>query len=120
MTRILVVDDVPALRKVAIRMLTAAGYEVAEARDGVEAIGVYESFQPDMVITDIDMPRMNGLALLDRLHMLDPALPVLLVTGGERGPPAHSEVPLLTKPFSEEALVSAVDDVLTRGEKIDE
>jgi CheY-like chemotaxis protein len=57
------------------------GYEVAMARDGLEALTVIAAFTPDVVVSDLDMPVMDGAALLTRLHGEMPRLPVVLVSG---------------------------------------
>src|SRR5437867_10889098 len=59
--RILVVDDDPQIRRVLRTALIAQGYEVADARNGEEAVEKLHDEKPDLVILDMNMPRMNGL-----------------------------------------------------------
>ena len=78
---VIFVDDDPDLRRATTQMLTMAGFEV-RAFDAAEAAldALDESFEGP-VVTDIRMPRMNGLQLFERIKAMDAQLPVLLVTG---------------------------------------
>lgn len=80
MIKVLVVDDSPLVRKLFSRVLTEEpGFEVAIARDGVEALDKLTSFQPDVITLDVNMPQMNGLECLDRIMVLRPC-PVVMVS----------------------------------------
>lgn len=81
--KILVADDDPVLRRLLVRALSPLEAEVVEARNGREALDLWEEAQPDLVLSDVHMPGMDGLALTERLKALDPLLPVLLVTGDQ-------------------------------------
>lgn len=70
---IVVVEDEPALRADLVEELTLNGYEVIEARDGREGFKLIEERQPDLVISDINMPVENGFALLKRIRDLGAA-----------------------------------------------
>jgi len=63
-TRLLIVDDERTARKALAALLTDEGYEVAEAADGEEALALISGFAPDLVLTDVKMPRMDGLTLV--------------------------------------------------------
>ena len=78
---LLVVDDDPAIRDVASGLLGDAGYSVITASDGVEALQVIGTAQPDLVITDLRMPHMSGFELLKILRERFPQLPVIAVSG---------------------------------------
>ncbi len=78
--KILVVDDEEALREVLCSLLEAAGYRCLSMANGKEALLEVERANPDLVISDILMPGMDGLALLDRLRAYDIDIPVILVT----------------------------------------
>ena len=112
--RILVVDDDPNVRQICVRVLRSAGYDAYEAGDGAAALDfVRESPEkPDLVLSDIVMPRLNGVQLLEALSALHPGLPVLLMTGyamdalREQGISVPCGV--LAKPFAPEHLLSEV------------
>lgn len=77
----LIVDDDGEIRTLLSRRLRRLGYSVEEAGDGVEALVLVEAAVPDVVVTDMAMPRMDGLGLLKELREKDPELPVIVLTG---------------------------------------
>ena len=79
-TRIVVADDDPASLEGLRALLAAWGYEVETAPDGRAALEKVSEVHPSAVITDLVMPTMNGLELLNALHDEEPALPVILLT----------------------------------------
>ena len=78
--RILVVDDDESLRWVTQAQLQQSGYEVAAATDGASALDQIRSLPPDLVITDLKMPRMSGLDLLTEIRAQYPEIIVIMVT----------------------------------------
>ncbi len=79
--RILIVDDEPDMLDNCARILTRLGYECQRADNGPAALSLFESQRPDLVLTDLKMPGMDGMALMARLHETDPDLPVVMITG---------------------------------------
>ncbi|MHB8287542.1 MAG: response regulator, partial [Caulobacteraceae bacterium] len=80
MIKLLVVDDSALMRRVFGEIFEAEGdFELAFAKDGVEALDRAQTFQPDVVTLDVQMPRMDGLAFLNRL-MLERPCPVVMVS----------------------------------------
>src|SRR4029077_18589383 len=79
-TRVLVVDDDSSARIAMQRLLAARGYAVELAADGNEALERIAELPPDIVVTDLDMPNMNGMQLLAALHEQQRGLPVIVVT----------------------------------------
>jgi EAL domain-containing protein (putative c-di-GMP-specific phosphodiesterase class I) len=79
--RILFVDDEQAIARGIGRLLTAAGYTVTAAHDGLEAIAALEKGPFDVVVSDIRMPKMDGLALLRSIRGFDLDIPVVFLTG---------------------------------------
>jgi two-component system response regulator HydG len=77
---ILVVDDEASARSGLEKLLTLEGYRVAVAEDGVQALERVGDSAPDVVVTDLKMPRMDGLELLAKLREMQPELPVIVVT----------------------------------------
>ncbi|MCI0343592.1 MAG: response regulator [Planctomycetales bacterium] len=80
-TRILVVDDEPAVRDVLGKLFREAGYETETAADGAEGLRILRSRPPDLVITDIRMPEVSGIELTSEAKRLLPTLPVVLLSG---------------------------------------
>jgi two-component system response regulator TctD len=111
--RVLLVDDEVALARVFARALSAAGFDVALALDGVEALARLVAEPYDIVVTDVCMPRMSGLRLLDSIRGLRPDVPVVLMTA-QLDPQTYERarelgsVRYLLKPFKLEQLENAV------------
>jgi two-component system, chemotaxis family, chemotaxis protein CheY len=80
-TRILVVDDDEATRELLRDYLSDVGYDVAVAADGRQACRALNAFRVDLVVTDLEMPVMDGLQLIRWLRDAWPACPIVLVTG---------------------------------------
>jgi two-component system response regulator AtoC len=81
--RLLIVDDDADLRSVQALYLRKQGLEVAEAEDGALALGAVGTFRPQVVLTDVYMPGMTGLELLQEIHERAPGIEVLVSTGHE-------------------------------------
>jgi DNA-binding NtrC family response regulator len=79
--RVLLVDDEPELRRLLRRTLVRAGFEVIEAGHGRAALELARQSRFHVVITDVRMPCMGGLELLERLMLEEPELPVVLMSG---------------------------------------
>lgn len=117
--KIITVDDATTMRKMVSFTLKGAGHEVWEAGDGVEALSVLRQRTVDLVITDINMPNMDGLELTRQLRAL-PAFartPIILLTT-ESDPAkkllgrAAGATGWIVKPFSQEQLLALVAKVL--------
>jgi len=76
---ILVVDDTRSMRKMVAAVLAGAGYDVAEAGDGIEALDLAKSRRFDLVVTDHNMPRMDGVTLVRELRGMPGYDPVALI-----------------------------------------
>ena len=79
--RVLIVDDEPDMLENCSRILSRQGYACTTAGDGAAALAILERERPDLMLTDFKMPGMDGLTLLRRAHELDPALPIIMITG---------------------------------------
>ena len=79
--RILIVDDEPDMLENCSRILSRHGYRCTTAGNGREAVALLERERPDLLLTDLKMPEMDGMELLQHAHELDPALPVIMITG---------------------------------------
>src|SRR5436190_13760362 len=78
--RILVVDDEPDMVENCTRILRRAGYRVLATTDPERALALLESERPDVLLTDLKMPDIDGMELMRRAHELDPTLPVIMIT----------------------------------------
>lgn len=118
---ILTVDDSPSLRMAVRIALTGAGYTVTEAGDGVEGLAKASTERFDLVITDLNMPRMDGLTMIRELRS-QPTMAgvpiVFLTTESEDGLKAQAKAAgatgWLVKPFNSEQLVKIARKVLGR------
>jgi DNA-binding NtrC family response regulator len=122
MARILVIDDVNFLRQVVRRFLESAGHEVMEAEDGEQGVDVYQQDHPELVISDVVMPKKDGIATLRELRELDPLVKVITISGGGGRVGAHDWLEAarkqganatLAKPFGREAIITLVERVLS-------
>lgn len=120
MATILLVEDAQDLALVVLRELEAAGYQTLHAADGVAALELHAGEQPDLVILDWMLPRLDGLEVLRRLRQSAPT-PVLMLTA--RGEETDRVVGLevgaddyLIKPFSMRELIARVRALLRRAE----
>ena len=116
---ILTVDDSESIRLMMKLTLTAEGYEVVQAADGVEALEVARERVADLVLTDINMPRMDGLALIKELRALPEykTVPMLILTteSGEQRKQmgkANGATGWLVKPFNDRQLLATISRVL--------
>ena len=80
MARVLVVEDSPTQAAEIRFLLEDAGFDVDVAVDGVEALSSLHESLPDLIVTDLQMPRMDGLALVEAVKSKHPAVPVVLIT----------------------------------------
>lgn len=80
-TRILIIDDEAFLRETLTAYLSDSGYQTLEAADGAAGFEVFESERPDLVVCDLRMPKMDGLAVLQKIHEISADTPVIVVSG---------------------------------------
>ena len=119
MAQILVVDDSTTMRQMVAFTLTSAGHEVTEAPDGNKALGLAKQRKFDLVITDVNMPGMNGIDLVQNLRGLPECkfIPILVLTteaGAElkqKGKSAGA-TGWIVKPFNPEVLLDTLKKVL--------
>ena len=79
--RILIVDDEPSLRNLGKMLLEAQGYEVLCAEDGFEGLAALKRSMPDIIISDLRMPNMNGFEFLSVVRRRFPSIPVIVISG---------------------------------------
>ena len=118
--RVLVVDDDPPLQRMLARTLTAEGFSVAVAADGGAALAEVERSLPDVIVLDVAMPGMDGLAVCRRLRAKGMTTPVLMLTARDavpdrvRGCEAGAD-DYLVKPFATEELIARIRALTRRG-----
>ncbi|MCY0092482.1 response regulator [Hoeflea ulvae] len=119
MARILIAEDEESLRRFVARALVIDGHEIVEAGDGAEALDYLQAEGFDLLLSDIRMPIMDGIALATATAELVPDMPILLMTGfaeqRERAEPLmRIVVDVVEKPFTLPQIRQAVADALTR------
>ncbi|WP_206483442.1 sigma 54-interacting transcriptional regulator [Thalassotalea sp. G2M2-11] len=114
---ILIVDDDPSLLRLLSIRLSAAGYQVSSAENAKQALGLLKGTQPQLVISDLRMEGMDGMALFEKIRQSHPNLPVIIMT-------AHGTIPdainatkqgvfsFLTKPFESQELLDTVEQAI--------
>lgn len=117
--RILVADDDTAIRELLTVAFEMEGYQVLAARDGAEALDVVESFAPDMIVLDMQMPLMGGRDFADAYHgRLGPHAPIIALTASRDPKTSAEEVgayAYMPKPFELNELL-AIAAQITRNE----
>jgi len=120
MPRTIVIDDDPGIRRAVAAHLRGAGHVVELAASGREALDLLKAAPADLVITDINMPDMDGIEVIMALRDQSPDVPIIAISGGGLFPPdlllANAEllgvVESLVKPFEASELLGAVSRAL--------
>ena len=121
--KVLVVDDVASNRELLQGRLEDLGYDVREARDGIEALDAVAAEEPDLILLDIDMPRLNGIAVCEQLkaHPIRRLIPIVILTASNdrgtklRGIAAGAD-DYLSKPFDPKELLIRTKVLLRQRE----
>lgn len=116
---ILTVDDSVTMREMMLQSLSSMGYNVVQAIDGIDALEKLETVNPNVIITDLNMPRMNGISLIDEIRRGGPnrRTPILVLTT-ETDPMWKSEAKRvgatgwISKPFNPDRLAEAIRRVV--------
>ncbi|WP_425878731.1 Hpt domain-containing protein [Acinetobacter sp. TWP2-2-3] len=121
---VMIVDDSVTVRKVTSRLLERQGYDIVTAKDGVDAIEQLENVRPDLMLLDIEMPRMDGFEVtnLVRHHDIHRDLPIIMITSrtGEK----HRErafslgvTHYMGKPFQEAELLANIQQLIAEKQR---
>jgi CheY-like chemotaxis protein len=113
--KILVVEDEPASLRILGYFLSHEGYETAGAKDGLEAMELLTQSRFDLVLSDVKMPRLDGVALARHLLSTTPITPIFLMSAYDcdnRDDILELGVPCLNKPLSLDRLLSQIQKVL--------
>jgi two-component system KDP operon response regulator KdpE len=117
--RILVVDDEPQLTRVLRTGLKSHGYDVRTAADGLSGLETFNDWHPDLVITDLAMPNMNGLELCRKVRAVSPAPIIVLSAKGEEKTKVEAldigADDFVTKPFGIDELLARIRAALRRA-----
>jgi two-component system, OmpR family, response regulator MprA len=121
--RVLVVDDDPPLRRMLARTLTAEGYEVTVAADGGAALAEAERAAPDVIVLDVAMPALDGLAVCRRLRSKGLPTPILMLTARDAVPDRVAGLEAgaddyLVKPFAVQELIARLRALTRRGSDV--
>ena len=119
---ILIVDDDLTLLEVVHARLTSAGFKVYKAANGKTALTLMQKHGIDLLISDIKMPEMSGMELLDKVRAIDPYLPVIFLTAhgtisGAVDAVKAGALDYLTKPFNGQDLITMINNILGKPEK---
>ncbi len=114
---ILIVDDEPVARTLAQKQVSEKGYVVIVATNGEEALAAIAQKRPDLILLDVEMPKMNGYTFVGELAKknLDPKIPVVVLTAhDELGPifKRHGVRGYLIKPLNIETVIAKVTEIL--------
>jgi DNA-binding NtrC family response regulator len=110
--KVLIVDDDPTVRSLMSSMLSSLGYEVSTADSGENGLSIFFKNKFDVVVSDYEMPGMNGVVLSYCIKTRSPSTPVILITGAGKGifqsPKSKSVDRILFKPFN----LSEIDETI--------
>jgi CheY-like chemotaxis protein len=119
--KVLIVDDNQEIASIVQTILEDEGFEIRTAMDGEEGFQVFLEFDPDIIITDIQMPRESGIELMTHIRRFNPLVKNIYMSGDLRSfwPLLEEErekysVSLLEKPFSKDELMGLVSEVAAR------
>ena len=121
MARILLIEDDLAFRAPLVKLLTTDGHQVEVAGDGIAALELLKTIRPELIITDVLMPKMDGIETIMELSRSDNAVPIIAMSGGRRSITREFNLTsaqlvgvkgTLAKPFSWADLRRAVQDAL--------
>ena len=120
MARILIIDDESQIRSMLRLMLERAGYEIAEAPDGIDGIRQYRENPADLIITDLIMPNKDGIGMIIELKKEFPEVKIIAMSGGGVNRPEGyldgakklGATRTLTKPIDRDEMLSAVIETL--------
>lgn len=117
MPRILLVDDAAFMRMRCAKLLNEQGYETLEAENGADAVEKYQAHRPDLVLMDITMPVMDGIAATQKIKSVDPNAKIVMVSAlGQQTMVMEAiksgALDFIVKPFQPEKILSTVQRLL--------
>ncbi|MBF0135278.1 MAG: response regulator [Magnetococcus sp. DMHC-1] len=124
MAQILVMDDDPVIRQLLSAILLEEGHTVRVAPDGRAGMALYKEMRPDVVITDLLMPELDGVGVIRELQTLEPRMRIIALSGGGRVLTAETSLDvarrlgaciMVAKPFTSQEILAAVAAALQPG-----
>ena len=119
---VMVVDDSITMRRVATKLLERHNYEVITAKDGVDALAQLQDVRPDVMLLDVEMPRMDGFELATHMQNEDvfSTIPIIMITSrtGEKHRDRALEIGVtnyMGKPYQEDELIQNIQSALAGG-----
>jgi two-component system, chemotaxis family, chemotaxis protein CheY len=119
MARILIVDDVTPIRDIVISILQKRGHRIFEAKNGDEALRIAREKKVHMVLTDVNMPGMDGISMIERMRGLEnyKSVPIIVLAKDAKDSnieraKAAGAIDWVSKPFTEDSLVNKVNQIL--------
>lgn len=113
MAKIIVADDTQSVRFLISSIVAEEGHIVFEAKNGLEALHTYFQVNPDLIITDYQMPELDGYSLIQEILKVNPSAKFIICTGGSAPiNPMPFNIPVIQKPFNIENLVNAIKSTL--------
>ncbi len=119
--RIMLVDDSNFARNMLKDILTKQGYDiVGEARNGREAVELYDQIKPDLVTMDIAMPELDGINALNKILAIDPSARIIIISSANsreifKHVVQDGALDFVVKPFTKNRLLKAIDKALARS-----
>jgi two-component system chemotaxis response regulator CheY len=124
MATVLIVDDAEFLRMRISKILVSNGHQVVQADNGLNAVSVYKSARPDVVLMDITMPEMDGLTALKEIRAVDPHARVVMLTAlGQDSVVVESikfgAQDFVVKPFEPERVLAAINKAMASDTELE-
>ena len=122
--KILIADDSGPVRELLARIFARSGYDVSTSNDGEDALMQFHRHNPDLLITDVDMPRINGFELCERVRLVSD-IPIVLMTASDLNDGKFIQTAveagadaILTKPFDLEEVLAQIEALLAKSKAI--
>jgi CheY-like chemotaxis protein len=120
MARILVIDDDSIMNSMIVQMLKSVGHQTKSAEDGKRGLKMLDAHPFDLIVTDIVMPEIEGLAMIQVIRTINKTIPIIAISGGGRNRPegylaaaqAFGADYTFQKPFEKDAFLAAVRECL--------
>ena len=118
-TRILVIDNEQISREGVAEVLTDEGYDVKTAVDEHEGVSLFSTFQPHLVLTDLQMPRLGGIGIINHVKNTSPTTPIIIFTAdllidAQRTAERLGVADYINKPLNLEEMLRRIEQVLNR------